>query len=122
MFDVGDNLERLREVCLSLPETTEKLSHGAPSFFVKGKQFVMLLNDHHGDGKLALWCAALKDVQQSLSEEGPDWFFVPPYVGHRGWIGIRLDRGLEWDEVSELVQDGYRAVAPPKIVALAFGE
>jgi hypothetical protein len=108
-------LERMRAICLPLPEVSERLSHGAPTFFVK-KAFVMLMNDHHGDGRIALWCAAPPHSQDALRAEAPDWFFVPPYVGHRGWIGIRLDRGLDWDAVADYVTDAYRAVAPPRLI------
>ena len=89
-------LERLREVCLGLPEVNERLSHGAPTFFVRGKRpFVMVLTDHHGDGRFAIWCAAGEGVQQMLVDADPERFFVPPYVGHRGWLGVRLDRDLD---------------------------
>jgi hypothetical protein len=85
-------LDRLRQICLGLPETSERLSHGAPTFFVRGKRaFLMLLTDHHGDGRFAIWCAAPDGIQQLLVEADPERFFVPPYVGHRGWLGVRLD-------------------------------
>lgn len=114
----AEALERLRAICGNLPETTERLSHGVPTFFVKDKRpFVTLTDNHHGDGRLALWCAAPRDSQQALQAEGPDWFFVPAYVGHRGWIGIRLDRGLDWNIVRELVTDGYCTIAPAALVA-----
>src|SRR5215472_13686445 len=110
-------LERLRAICRPFPEASERLSHGAPTFFVK-KAFVMLMDDHHGDGRLALWCAAPAGAQEALCAEAPEWFFVPPYVGPRGWIGVRLDRGLDWDTVAELVTEAYCAVAPPRLVTL----
>ena len=114
-----ESLQRLRAVCRSLPQTSERLSHGAPTFFVKEKKaFVMLMNDHHGDGRLALWCAALPGAQQALRAEAAEWFFVPAYVGHRGWIGIRLDCGLDWDAVTEFVIEAYCAVAPTALVEL----
>src|SRR5256885_14406643 len=95
-------LERIRAICLALPETTERLSHGAPTFFVRGKRaFLMVLTNHHGDGRFAIWCAAPEGVQQLLTGADPEKFFVPPYVGHRGWLGVRLDRGLDWNERSE---------------------
>ena len=112
-------LERVRAVCRSLPETTERLSHGAPTFFVRDKKsFATLMNDHHGDGRLALWCAAPAGVQQALQAEAPNWFFVPPYVGYRGWIGVRLDRDPDWGVVAELLTDAYCVVAPKALVAL----
>jgi hypothetical protein len=113
-------LERLREVCLGLPETSERLSHGAPTFFVRQKRaFVMVMTDHHGDGRFALWCAAPEGMQKMLVEADPERFFVPPYVGHRGWLGVRLDRGLHWDEVAGIAEDAYAEVAPAKLVAEA---
>jgi hypothetical protein len=78
-------LERLREICLALPETSERLSHGAPTFFVREKRaFLMVLTDHHGDGRFAIWCAAPAGLQATLVDVDPEKFFVPPYVGHRG--------------------------------------
>lgn len=113
-----DVLARVREVCMALPETTERLSHGSPTFFVRGKKtFVMYLDDHHGDDRLALWCAAPEGVQSELVDTEPERFFVPPYVGHRGWIGVRLDRDLDWAEVAGIVEDAYRQVAPRRLVA-----
>ncbi len=113
-------LEKLREICLGLPETTERLSHGAPTFFVRGKRaFLMVLTDHHRDGKFAIWCAAPNGIQRMLVDADPERFFVPPYVGHRGWLGMRLDRPFEWAEVAGIAEDAYAEVAPPKLVAAA---
>jgi hypothetical protein len=115
-------LERLRRICLALPETSERPSHGAPTFFVRDKRaFVMVLDDLHGDGRFAIWCAAAEGMQQMLVEADPDRFFVPPYVGHRGWLGVRLDRELDWDELAGIVEDAYGEVAPAKLVREAFG-
>jgi hypothetical protein len=111
---------RLRELCLALPETNERLSHGHPTFFVRDKRpFLMVLDSHHGDGRLAIWCAAEGGVQEMLVEADPDRFFRPPYVGHRGWLGVRLDRGVHWDELAGIVEDAYAEVAPPKLVEAA---
>ena len=113
-------LERIREICLTLPETSERLSHGAPTFFVRGKRaFVMVLTDHHGDGRFAIWCAAPDGLQSMLVEADPERFFVPPYVGHRGWLGVRLDRRLDWDELTGIVEDAFAEVAPRTLVARA---
>jgi len=113
-------LERIRQICLGLPETTERLSHGAPTFFVRGKRaFVMVLNNHHGDGRFALWCAAPDGLQKVLVESEPTRFFVPPYVGHRGWLGVRLDGSLHWEELTGIVEDAYAEVAPRKLVEAA---
>ena len=110
-------LERLRTICLGLPETTERLSHGAPTFFVRGKRaFLMVLTNHHGDGRFAVWCAAPEGMQQMLVETDPERFFVPPYVGHRGWLGVRLDRGLHWDELEGIVEDAFASVAPKSLL------
>jgi hypothetical protein len=115
-------LGRLREICLALPETTERLSHGAPSFFIREKTcFLMLLDDHHGDGRFAIWCAAPAGDQQLLVDVDPEKFFVPPYVGHRGWLGVRLDRDLEWDELSGIVEDAFCTVAPKRLVGQLSG-
>jgi hypothetical protein len=113
-------LERLREICLGLPETSERPSHGAPTFFVRGKRaFVMVLTDHHGDGRFAIWCAAPEGVQAMLASADVERFFVPPYVGHRGWLGVRLDRGLDWSELTGIVEDAYAVVAPRALVEAA---
>ncbi|MDP9303755.1 MAG: MmcQ/YjbR family DNA-binding protein [Actinomycetota bacterium] len=119
-MDQAAALTRIRRICLGLPETSERLSHGAPTFFVRGKRaFTMVLSNHHGDGRFAIWCAAPDGMQTVLVEADPERFFVPPYVGHRGWLGVRLDRGLDWDELSGLVEDAYAEVAPPKLVEAA---
>jgi len=111
-------LERVRAFCLALPETSERLRHGAPTFFVRGKRaFVMVLTDHHDDGRFAIWCAAPEGVQAMLVEADPGRFFVPPYVGHRGWLGVRLDRGFDDDEIAGIVEDAYAIAAPAKLVA-----
>jgi hypothetical protein len=92
-------LERLRAICLALPETSERLSHGAPSFFVREKKcFLMLLDDHHGDGRFAIWCAPPPGNQELLVAANAARFFRPPYVGHRGWLGVSLNAGVDWDE------------------------
>src|SRR5260370_379531 len=83
-------IEELRRLCLSLPEVTEKLSHGEPSWFVAGKQFVTTA-DHHHDDRLSAWCAAPEGAQEMLVKANPARFFRPPYVGHRGWLGVYLD-------------------------------
>ena len=108
--------ERVRAICMALPEVTEKLSHGAPSFFVK-KQFLMLWPDGHHDHHFPhLWCAAPVGAQDELVDTEPDRFFRPPYVGGRGWIGVRLDRGVDWDELAAVCTDAYRTIAPKKLV------
>ena len=113
-------LAKLRGICLALPETSERLSHGAPTFFVREKRaFLMVLTNHHGDGRFAIWCAAPDGMQKMLVEADPERFFVPPYVGHRGWLGVRLDRGIHWDELAGIAEDAYADVAPAKLVEVA---
>ena len=115
---VDECLERVRAICLALPDVSERLSHSAPTFFIGGKKtFVMFHDDHHGDGRLALWCAAPPGVQHSLVTEEPDRFFRPPYVGGRGWLGVRLDRAVDWDEIAGICADAFRQVAPKTLVA-----
>ena len=111
-------LARVRKICLSLPETTERASHGAPSFFIRDKVcFVNYMDDHHDDGRLALWCASPPGMREGLVKAEPEHYFVPPYVGVRGWIGVRLDRGIDWDDVERVIREAYLAVAPKTIVA-----
>jgi hypothetical protein len=104
-------LERVRRICLALPETNERASHGAPTFFIRDKRsFVSYMDHHHDDGRLALWCASSSDVQQMLATSRPEQFFMPPYVAHLGWIGARLDRDLGWDEIEGVIRDAYEVV------------
>src|ERR671937_260309 len=113
-------LARVRKICLALPETSERLSHGAPTFFVREKKaFLMVLTDHHGDGRFAIWCAAADGMQKMLVEADPERFFVPPYLGHRGWLGVRLDRGFDWDELAGIAEDAYAEIAPARLVEAA---
>jgi hypothetical protein len=111
-------LAEIRRICLALPEVEERLSHGAPTFFVRGKKtFVTFVDDHHGDGRVAIWCAAPPGVQAQLVEQEPRRFFRPPYVGHRGWLGVEVDVDPDWDEVGEICAEAYRLVAPKALVA-----
>jgi hypothetical protein len=112
-----DPQERLRRICLALPEVTERLSHGEPTWFVRGRKTFVSYADHHHDDRLAFWCAAPPGAQEALVAENPAAFFVPPYVGGRGWIGVRLDVPVDWTAVTELVQDAYRVIAPRSLVA-----
>jgi hypothetical protein len=113
-------LERVRALCLSLPETTERLSHGQPTFFIRDKKtFVMYLDNHHDDGRLALWCAAPEGMQRALVDGAPEHYFVPPYVGHRGWVGVRLDRDLDWNEIAGAIEEAYLTVAPRRLIETA---
>ncbi len=117
-----DHLARVRRSCLALPEATEKLSHGEPTFFVKKKVFVMYANNHHNDGRIAIWCAAPAGVQEMLIEAEPDKFFRPPYVGVKGWIGIKLDQ-IGDDELVSHIRQAWRMIAPVKLhAALKTGD
>ena len=111
--------EPVRVVCLALPEVTERLSHSSPAFFVRGKKtFVMLMTGGHHDAHFPqLWCAAPEGAQQELIAADRQRFFRPPYVGHRGWLGVRLDGEPDWDEIAEVCTDAYRVVAPKTLVA-----
>lgn len=105
-------------MCLSLPEVTEKVSHGSPGFFA-GKQFVMLWPEGHHDHEFPhLWCAAPPGAQESLVDSEPGRFFRPPYVGGRGWLGVRLDGRVDWGQVESLCEEAYRAVAPARLLRL----
>jgi hypothetical protein len=111
-------LREVRQICLALPAVTERLSHGSPTFFIRDKKtFVMFLDDHHEDGRLAIWCAAPPGVQEQLVEQEPARFFRPPYVGGRGWLGVCLDVDPDWEEVAAICADAYRQVAPKKLIA-----
>ena len=109
-------LDAVRAICLGLPETSERPSHGAPTFFIRAKRsFATVWDNHHGDGRFALVCAAPDGVQAALVEADAERFYVPPYFGHRGWIGVHLDR----DEIAGILEDAYAEIAPPKLVEAA---
>ncbi|HEX6904439.1 MAG TPA: MmcQ/YjbR family DNA-binding protein [Thermoanaerobaculia bacterium] len=113
-----DPLEKLRSLCLALPETTERLSHGEPTWFVRDKKTFVMYANHHHDDVLAFWCAAPDGAQEALVSADPERFFRPPYVGHRGWLGVRLDvTPIDWDQISDLVNAAYRMVAPKRLLA-----
>lgn len=110
-------LERLRRIIAALPETTERLSHGAPTWWGGKKTFASFADNHHGDGRVALWCKVTFEQQAELVEANPEIFFVPPYVGPSGWVGVRLDRDVDWDRIASVVEEGYRLVAPRRALA-----
>jgi hypothetical protein len=107
-------LELVRSICRSLPDTVEKVAWNAPTFRVHGRQFAMFLNNHHGDGKIALWCAAPPGVQQDLVAADPKHFYVPPYVGAGGWVGMRLDTKLRKGAIAAIIEQAYRMIAEKK--------
>jgi hypothetical protein len=114
-----DALQRLRAICLAFPSVTERPSHGAPTWFVRDKKsFVTLWADGHHDHHFPhLWCAAAPEAQELLIAADPETLFRPPYVGHRGWVGVRLDRDPDWSEIAVLCAGAYRAVAPKSLAA-----
>lgn len=109
-------LERVRRICLALPETTERLSHGEPTFFVKDKVFVMFANNHHNDGHIAVWLPVPSGFQSTLIETAPKTFFRPPYVGVRGWVGIELDR-ISDEDLTFNIQVAWELIAPKRLLA-----
>jgi hypothetical protein len=112
-----DPLERVRQLCLALPETTERLSHGEPTWFVRDKNVFLMYANHHHDDRVAFWCAAPVGAQQALVATEPERFFRPPYVGHRGWLGVWLDVLVDWTAIADLVADAYRMIAPKRLLA-----
>lgn len=109
-----DPLVRLRRICLAFPEATEQGGVGDPTFRVRDKIFAMR---HPVDGRLSLWCKAAPGAQRVLVGSDPNRFFVPPYVGHHGWVGMWLDVAIDWDEVADLVEESYRMTAPKRLTA-----
>ena len=105
----SEPLDHLRAICLALPEASEAGGVGSPSFKVRGKIFAMR---YWHAGRWSMWCKAPPGVQELLVETDPTRFFVPPYVGHHGWVGVYLDVALDWDEIADLVDDSYRMTAP----------
>jgi hypothetical protein len=112
-------LTRLRRLCLALPEAHEVEAWGEPTFRVRNKLFAMYAaaDHHHGNGRAAVWCKAAPGNQQLMVKAAPERFFVPPYVGPSGWVGVRLGPGTDWDELAGLLADGWRLVAPRRLVA-----
>ena len=108
------HVERVRKVCLQLPETMEKLSHGEPTFFVKKRVFAMCSINHHNDGHIAVVIPAAIGIQAALIEESPKKFYRPPYVGHAGWVGIELPRVGD-KELSAHIREAWKLIAPEKL-------
>ena len=113
--DIGS---AVREVCLSFPDAEEVPSRGSPDFRVRGKTFATYTINHHGDGRVALWLPALPGAQQLHTEVEPRHYFVPPYVGPRGWLGVNLDTGLDWLSIAERVREAYVTVASVELARL----
>ena len=115
---VVNPVDKLRKLCLSFPEATERLSHAEPTWFVRGEKVFVTFSDHHHDDRVGFWAPAPPGAQEALTQSDPDRFFVPKYVGGKGWIGVRLDvPNLDWEEIAEIVEDAYRMVAPRKLIA-----
>ena len=116
---IPSDLTRLRKLCLALPEAHEVEAWGAPTFRVRNKLFAMYAaaHNHHGAGRPAVWCKAAAGNQALMVEAAPQRFFVPPYVGPSGWVGVWLDRRVDWKELAGLLRDSYRLVAPKRLLA-----
>lgn len=108
-------IERVRRLCLGLPETSERLSHGEPTFFVHKKVFVMFADNHHNDGRVAVWLPVSPGLQTVLIEQSPEIYFYPPYVGYRGWVGIELERTSD-EDLKYHIQTAWELIAPKKLL------
>src|SRR5688572_8949188 len=111
-------LERVRRICSALPETTERLSHGEPTFFVHNKVFIMFANNHHNDGHIAVWLPVPSGLQDTLIETAPETYFNPPYVGVRGWVGIELDR-ISDEDLTFHIPMAWELIAPKRLISEA---
>jgi hypothetical protein len=113
--DIGaEHLRRVRRICAAMPECSEKLSHGEPTFFVRKKVFTMFANNHHNDGHVAVWIPAPAGMQGALIKAAPETFFRPPYVGVRGWVGIELE-AISDEELAANIREAWRMVAPKRL-------
>jgi predicted DNA-binding protein (MmcQ/YjbR family) len=112
MVKADDALRRIRRICLALPDVTERASHGMPTFFIRDRRtFVTFANNHHKDGRIAVWCAAPPGAAETLIGADPLRFFRAAYVAHLGWVGLRLDVDPDWKLVAAIVDDAYHTVA-----------
>ena len=114
---IETQLQRVRKICLALPEASEKLSHGEPTFFVKKKVFVMFSENHHNDGHVAIMIPAPLGVQAMLIEAAPEKFYRPPYVGVKGWVGVELGQVTD-EELKMHIEGAWRLIAPKKLSAI----
>lgn len=114
-MDADSILLHLREICMAQPDVEERLSHGEPAWFVRKKRQFASFANCHGNDRIAVWCAATLTVQESQVAERPEVFFRPPYVGHRGWIGIYLDGAVDWSEVSDFIAEAHRQAASVRL-------
>ncbi|HYB92224.1 MAG TPA: MmcQ/YjbR family DNA-binding protein [Candidatus Binataceae bacterium] len=120
-YDPNGPIKRLREICLALPEATEKEAWGECTFRAGGKMFAMTDNNHHESGRVAVWVNAPPMAQETLVASDPVRYFKPPYVGHKGWVGVRLDVKVDWDELAAILRDGYLMSAPDRLVGGSVG-
>ncbi len=112
-------LVRLSKICLALPEATRSYNGQHASFLIRKKTFAYFLNDHHGDGIVAVACKVLPGDNEALAKAQPRRFYLPSYIGSRGWLALRLDVGeIDWEEVSELARGSYQLIAPKRLGAL----
>ena len=116
MSDDLNPLEKLREIIEAWPETSEKLSHGSPTWWGGRKTFATFTDNHHGYDRVAVWVKSSFLEQEARVEADPETYFVPPYLGPSGWVGMRLDRDPDWTVVEALLEDGYRMVAPKRAI------
>ncbi len=113
---MGDDVTaRLRAICLDLPDAQEKEAWGDPTWRIRNRIFAM---EKRGDGRISVWCKAAEGGQDVLVSAAPERFFVPPYVGHKGWVGARLDASPDWEEVTAVIRQSYRLIAPKRLAAL----
>ena len=112
----SQQIERVRQLSLALTETSERLSHGEPTFFVHKKVFVMFANNHHDDGHIAVWLPVPPGIQTTLIESSPDVYFRPPYVGHRGWVGIELAQ-ISDEDLSYHIRVAWELTAPKRLLS-----
>ncbi|MDQ3037053.1 MAG: MmcQ/YjbR family DNA-binding protein [Myxococcota bacterium] len=112
-----ERLEQVRRIIESLPETSEKLSHGAPTWWGGKKTFATYHSGHYDEGRRALWIKASDGAQETLIESDPDRFYRPKYLGPSGWVGMRLEGEVDWEQVRFLLVEGWRLVAPKRAIA-----
>lgn len=103
-------LDKVRSICTALPQVEERLSHGEPAWFFKGKKLFVMFADHHHDDRLAFWCAAPMGAQEAMIASDPAKYFRPPYVGVKGWFGVYLDVEVDWSEIEGIVDEAYETV------------
>ena len=117
----SERIERVRGICLALPETWEKISHGEPTWFVGKKVFAMFSNNHHNDGHVAVTVPAAIGIQEMLIKKSPRKFYRPPYVGVRGWVAIEIDRVTD-AELASHIEEAWRLIAPAKLRAAKIAD